>query len=633
MSKRMLPVVGAVVLVGVAVCVGIGFWLRQGPGTQGREETRRASAQVSASGGPEDSSADAVAGVASHYAGPLLRFNPKPDQILVYRFFLAGTSSVDLAAFTPAGFGNVPGRKAESLEGLRIHYKGDLNVKFYAAGPDAWNVAAGIFSPRYLVNGHSPAYEDNLAYPFCWRMDSRGRVHSFRFARGTEASAKGLLEELVRMLQVVLPEESALKWQTEEQDLMGDYLASYEISAGLPGTPADLEIRKQKLEYVRSAAEVAGTSQPIQLAMDLNADIRSSRADIVLPLNGSWFFSQVQKQQQALNARGEVVGETEFELKVVRENVLGAVDFPDTFDAFLRKLESPEYLLANLYATEPLLDEMARGLDVLGALDKYAELLGSGDEAQRHLAEPFMVNYLRLRPEAPGLLVAILVADSDSMAEYSQDEQLILWRLVTEAGTPQAQRAVMRAARDQDNGRTARIRAMAYVSDFLYPDQQLVEELWEQYSQPAADSKTTEEQGMVRDMSLLALGVLGNSDKLNEELKPVIGDRIVNALETATTDRERENALGAIGNYGNPAVLNAVIPWFSDANPRVRKAAYTALRRMDSPQAEKVLITEYQRESSEAVRAKALATLAAMSPHPGGNRVGPGRSGCRERSS
>ena len=242
--------------------------------------------------------------------------------------------------------------------------------------------------------------------------------------------------------------------------------------------------------------------------------------------------------------------------------------FPDTFAAFRAELDSGRYIVKQMYATSPELDRLAEGLDVESALKVYDGLRAAGAVSNSRQADKFLVNYLRKYPDTSFDLVALLAGDPD-YSRFTQDEHLHLWLLLTEAGHRQAQQATVDAARNPDYGRDTRIRAMLYVSSFAYPDKATVDELWEMYGKgvQGEDEKTN---GEVRTMSLLALGVLGDGEKLNDAVKPVIAGRLTEALQGAPDSFDERMALRAVGNSGNPDLLPAVTPYFESAEPLVR---------------------------------------------------------------
>jgi len=148
------------------------------------------------------------------------------------------------------------------------------------------------------------------------------------------------------------------------------------------------------------------------------------------------------------------------------------------------------------------------------------------------------------------------------------------------------------------------------VGQIEYPEATLVDQVWGMYNgtSSAADGVSKD----LKAMSIMALGLLGSGDRLNDDVKPVIGQRLVEALQGASTSWDEQMALRGIGNYGNADLLDAVAPFFHSDDANVRAAAFSALRKMDEPRAQAVLIEQYQQESAGGVRLAGLDALQRM---------------------
>jgi HEAT repeat protein len=69
-------------------------------------------------------------------------------------------------------------------------------------------------------------------------------------------------------------------------------------------------------------------------------------------------------------------------------------------------------------------------------------------------------------------------------------------------------------------------------------------------------------------------------------------------------------ALRAFGNAGHPAMIGALEPYLTATQPLVRAAALRALRRVDTPEAERLLTASAASDRDREVRSAAQATLA-----------------------
>jgi len=259
-----------------------------------------------------------------------------------------------------------------------------------------------------------------------------------------------------------------------------------------------------------------------------------------------------------------------------------------------------------------MFDEIGAKLDINAALEMYKDLREKHPENAGRYAEKFFVNYLRQHPQACFDLVGIM--DKDPKRErLDQSTQLILWRLITQAGHKEAQQAVIEAVTDPKFSDLTHIRALAYVHDFEHPESFVSDALWQFYKDlPASSQEQTQQE--LKNMTIYALGSLGSEDKLNETIKPQISSRLVENLYNTDKPEEQTVTLAAIGNYGGEEVIDAVEPYFSSENEDVRSSAFDSLRRMKDPVAAETLAKHFETESSPKVRVVALRTLKSMPP-------------------
>lgn len=533
---------------------------------------------------------------------PMLRFAPADRQDVAYGFSLETEAEVNLAAFVPAAWSEVVGAQDQGMVPVKQAATGTLALRYYEAGPGEWEVAAQFVDPKYEVNGDPARFLQALGYPFAFRMDARGQLSQFRFARGTPREAEQAMRSLLQAAQVVLPAEGLTRWQTKETDNVGTYAAAYEL-AGSTVQPADVvEIRKRKERYLETRADGLGLND---LVAEMQAEVTDTETRATVRPGGAWVLELDEGGRVVQRARGETLSESRSRLHLWRLES-AAARFPDDIAEFNAELRSGKYVREQLYATDPRLNRMSEGLDVVDAVGKYLDLVR---EKKKQLAIEFLIDYLRQDPANAGHLVAVLLADKDH-AEYDASTHRYLWMIVAKAGYPEAQQALWNAIADAGNSDRQRTLAMANVGQIEYPEPQLVDQVWDLYKGTTSAGEGVEKD--LKAMSIMALGLLGERDKLNEEIKPVIEERLVEALQGARTAWDEQMALRGIGNSGNADALDAVEPFFHSENPNVRAAAFRALRKMDDPRAQMVLIEQYEQESATSVRLAALDALGRM---------------------
>ncbi|OQX24197.1 MAG: hypothetical protein BWK80_22055 [Desulfobacteraceae bacterium IS3] len=538
----------------------------------------------------------------------LLRFSPKNGQTVVYKFETQSEADIDfgflLSKIKTDNKSQNPVKQEKSHVILKA--SGDLCLKFYEMQTGVWNVAAFMEGLTYQLNNVTPAYAKALEFPFVFRMNAGGYLSDFQFTAGIPDEAKEFIRQLLYTLQTGFPSEAKTGWKTRETDVNGTYLAEYAIED--TSDAESVRLNKRKLEYtaVQAGKDIPGSQIRIE----------KSRNTVSVPRDGAWLLTLEGEESSSSSSEGFVWGKStaRYSARQISEDISGK--FPDMFDKFLAALNSQKYKKSKYYATDEQFDKLGAGLDMKGALAKYSELKNSGINNARSVAEKFLVNYLRQNPQASSDLVNAL--DKDPKREqYDQSTQLILWRLLTQAGHTEAQQALIGAATDPEYSDLTHIRAVAYVHDFENPEPFLAQQLWDLYKRLPADSAKPEDQEL-RTMSLYAIGSLGYKDKLNDEIKPEIGRKLTENLKNTDNPGEQAVTLSAIGNYGGSEILNDITPYFSSSDERVRASAYDAIRRMDAPEAVGLLAKSVKTEESPKVREKAFTTLAEMPPTSAG---------------
>ncbi len=533
-----------------------------------------------------------------------LRFSPENGETLAYRFEIHTDAKVDFG-FLYAQLDMNTSTSRPPVESKKSHIlseaSGVLCLKFHDQRAGVWNVAAFVEDLSYRLNDTTPAYAETIGLPFAFTMNAKGYLKDFRFVEGISDEAKGFIRQLLSMMQTGLPPGAEAEWRTREKDANGTYIAEYTIE---DASDAQVRLMKRKREYIALQTGKIMPGSRIRVGQSENR--------ISVPHSGAWLLSFEGRESSSSVLEGTLWGESRgrFSAHRVSKDLSGR--FPDRFEQFLADMNSQKYKKNKYYATNEQLNRLGQNLDMEDALAKFMELKNSTMNNARNYAEAFLVNYLRKNPRAAFDLVELL--DSDPRRErYDQRTQLILWRLLVEAGHTEAQEAVIDAATDPEYSSLTHIRAVAYIHDFENPAPFLAQKLWELRRSLPPDSAHRDEQEL-RVMSAYAIGSLGHKDKLNDETKTDIGRQLTENLNSSADPDEQAVLLSAIGNYGGSEVLDDIAPYFSSTDDRVRASAYDALRRMDDPQAVELLARSVKEETSLQVRKDAYAAFAAMPP-------------------
>ncbi len=496
----------------------------------------------------------------------------------------------------------VPG--PAQVAALQSAFSGDLRVRLYRDGEAGWNVAAWLEPSQILVAGRTPSWAWALGNPFSFHLAPRGMVDRLTFTPLLPMEARSFLGRLAAGLQATIPEVLQDAWTSREELQDGVAEVAY---ARISWDPAASALVASRSVRNRALRERPGPDVPFLASMAI--DVASSSGQVHTSMAG-WIAETRTVDEVAFLSDGKrwAVGRKSFSARTVEKD---AGKFPASFAEFAALQRSQAYIETAFGRTDPELDRLAEGLDTEGALERYLRTRGKDKAA----AERFLVNYLRKNERAPTELLRAIDRDL-RMARLDETTQLVLWRLVIEAGTPAAQRAVMAAASDPGYHHGSHVRAIMYASGFENPQPFLVEGMMDLHRDPSAVSKG-DPLGSVENMSLLAVGSLGHREKLDEDTRAAAARALSGNLERARGNRaETALTLTAIGNSGNDALLDTVKPYLDSPEEQVRTAACESMRRMDSPAAQEQLIQAYGQDRALPVRESALRALAQTPVNP-----------------
>jgi len=605
--KRKVIILSLSAVLIAAVAAGILFWQSRDK-AEGPVQAVKTAQKTQPEKPPEPAPA---ANPAPKAEAPRLRFGPKNGETLVFRFESEADTEIDFSFLTPAG---MPGNKAPqpgqggTKTPVKLKASGELRLKYYDLKPGIWNVAAVLSDVEYHLNDRKPIYAESLIYPFVFKMKSDGFLSNFQFTKGIPSEAEQFAKNILYTMQTAFPKEPKSEWKTRENDMTGQYRAEYAL-VSTDAAQHTAVIGKRKLEYLFTSAAQSALNP---LLSGSQTRIEKTQTDITIPLKGAWILTLAQQETVSSIAGGKEWSRAagSFSVRRLEKDISGV--FPDKFDDLLAKLKYNPAVKEQYYATDDIFDEIGANIDINAALEMYKQLKEKHPENAGRYAEKFFVNYLRQHPKACFDLVGIM--DKDPKRErLDQSTQLILWRLITQAGHKEAQQAVIEAVTDPKFSDLTHIRALAYVHDFEHPESFVSDALWQFYKDlPASPDEQTQQE--LKNMTMYALGSLGSDEKLNETIKPQISSRLVENLYNTQNPQEQATTLAALGNYGGEEVIDSLEPYFSSENEEVRSAAFDSLRRMKDPVAAETLAKHFETETSVKVRVAALRTLKSMPP-------------------
>jgi HEAT repeat protein len=234
-------------------------------------------------------------------------------------------------------------------------------------------------------------------------------------------------------------------------------------------------------------------------------------------------------------------------------------------------------------ATSQELDrQLVAGADIGQLLGELRAARDEHDEAAllRRLRAMFALD--------PGAAAAAAAALRSGALSGSKARTLIA--ALTASGTSEAQKVVVDFLQSTtDPG--LRLQALGSLGLTPSPTPETVRALAE-----LADTGTDRGD---RSTALLALGSTGRS-------APEAVDRLMERLSAAQTSEERRLALRALGNSGDERALPAIREALASKDPVVRDAAVAALRAIDGPEADALIIAVLAGDPDPGVRGEAV---------------------------
>ena len=395
---------------------------------------------------------------------------------------------------------------------------------------------------------------------------------------------------LVLGLQVSLPDEPRATWTADEAMDDGTYHVGYRV---LGGGADDAPWVLGKRWYTHTRADADGTL--------LARRIVRSEGTIRLPADGPWFTaltSTLHLEERAAEVR--------------------CAAYRTTIDA--QQLVPPP-TLPPLSATTT----SQQGTGEANAADI------SPADAPPPSAEVFVLRFLDLCDtsyvSARAYLLGLLqrhAGTARALAHYldergpdlKPDDELMLWRLLAQGGTPSCQEALCAVFESSEFHARSMDLALRHID--VVPDvgEALRASLWSLFDSEAGAGDTRAED--TRMIAVLALGALGHRDLASASTADALADGLFSRLEQADETRDQMLLLSAIANQGHDGSVEKLESYTHDRNERIGLAAIAAYRRMSSPAATDSLIRLYEGTRDLERRTAALGSLATM---PRGERV------------
>lgn len=233
-------------------------------------------------------------------------------------------------------------------------------------------------------------------------------------------------------------------------------------------------------------------------------------------------------------------------------------------------------------------------------LDDIRHLIDTVDYNSQAVADAYMAvrAFVFLHPE-----------DIDSLLTYINDRPYsdprcrMLAAVLTDVGSPAAQKALMQSIQAAENNRERKEKLVAHLG--------MVETLEPEAAQRIYEMAATDADDRVQGAAELAVGVMGHHSGMQDDsggMRKALAfaeDR----LNSAKNPKEVEQALRIFGNLGAAEQVAIVKPYLQAEKESTRREAIRSLRTINNPESHELLLDILRRQREDRMRETALESL------------------------
>lgn len=591
-----------------------------------------ASPSATPSGTPAPSPA-AAASVATAETGtetsagqfPGYRFSA--GQRLTYRVEYGSISKADLRnLFQDQNVGPNGQQQTQSSAlsySLVASLESEMGLTTVKAAPGRIEVLYSSRDPlvRLVVNGQAQAQlasnvARDLSRGFLVELTAQGKIVGVYMQPDAGKFSQDFVRTLLATAQFVFPTTAppdGQSWIVREEDRSGTYLARYRIvSASVAGHRDWIELRKSKIRYLPDAA---GADQPIQGRSPAQKRL-VSKTDLAarFALDSGSLVSLDGTETQDTSIQGKNVAHSETTMRfssvktervppeeMERARRLSASLTANSPPLTLFARRSPADVEANVQRSELGSATPRELLNSLAALRTTSE-----DRDQQQAAEtPLYLKFKALvyvHPESSTELQPVLdTADAASPA----------FRIVAGAlgavGHAQAQSVLVHAIRARPQDPAALSNLISTLGSVPHPTVE-TENAMKEVAASSSDPN-------ISGTAILALGSMAkNLNGKDPQRGAAIVSYLLQRAAAAHSEEETQHLLQALGNTGSSRAMPLLSQFASSSSPLLRAAAVDALRSIQRPQADALLLHTLVSDSDAHVRLEAAFALGFRRP-------------------
>lgn len=407
------------------------------------------------------------------------------------------------------------------------------------------------------------------------RATTSGVFEGFYFPKEIAPAAQTLLKGIVSSFQMTVPNDPGATWLAVESDVTGQYEATYHM-------PDSQTIQKSKNQYIRTRGPAGFL--PLQKGVSFHV---SSSAKMMIGATG-WPTSVEEKEtlevaMKPTIARGNIT---------TRATLVQVEKHPEWVGAF------PADAISDTIAEAAALAMSKEQADanIVGGRSLATILLdlNTAEPNARNLAQGRMSAFLRMDPSS-----ASRVTDEILHGKGDLNSKKRLIGSLGTAGTKEAQNELAKLL-DSNEAGELRVDAAIALGQTKHPTAE---------TQDALDKAAKSSDKEIATTAILAKGSViraMNTDKSADTLDAV--QELIQGLTNATSVYEKQVYIEALGNTGDPRTFAAIAPYLTDTTVGLRASATSALKFMDTPAADEVLIRALS-DNEALVRRAAVSTI------------------------
>ncbi len=481
-------------------------------------------------------------------------------------------------------------------ETLELH--GTLNFRIFSLEGDKIKSGFQLYPLTIRKSGMENADAREIyTLPFLADISRDGKFIDFNFSNEIAVEDEKSLEDILRTFQLIIKGGIFSKWQTNEDDSNGSYIAEYEEN--------EHSVKKGKKSYTELI------NKDGFLRENETVDIKRSNYIFSYDNNSSWLNKAEGNELLVFYHEG-----SQF-LKISSTFKLNNIPFnPDRDLALWQDKFDPDQILTRWNRGNKNTTPLARKSEIDSLKQKFGrETLSQVADRLFKMHYDFDTNclrtlmeYLTLYPDSASKIPDYLLSK-----ELNPTQRITLVHALERTGSREAQEALITIMNGQDFKKESRTQAAIGLGSIEKPTDNALSGLWDAYDKRGS-SNNLENADHIAATAILSLGAIAKNLEAStsrdyRDISYEIKEKISSDLSGSPELNTKVALLHAAGNTADEDLVDDITGHFSDSNPRVRSAAVNSLAYMDDAVVNDLLIIELDNESNINVRNSMIRTM------------------------